>query len=149
MLIESGLKRVQHRQAVLLAHGEGVFSAPTPGLQGTLGQRFDLIQAADHAQRLAGTAIGFALGLGRFIKIAARVDEASKMQYSTERAPGAVTVGHQRARKAAQECLRMLLPAPSLILEQHHRRGARFGAAPILVQHLDGSLVTMAERLSG
>lgn len=53
----------------------------------------------------------------------------------------------------------MLLSAPGLVLEQHDRRGARFGAAidphirlalraaSILLQHLDGGFVTMDELL--
>lgn len=129
VLIEPSPERRQDWQAMLLAQCKGVVSAAAPFRQGPLGQCLNLIQADDQVQRLARAPIGLPLRLGRFIKVTPRVGEASKMTHAIERTPGAVAVGHQRSRIAAQECLRMLLATPGLVLEQHRRRGVRFGAA--------------------
>ncbi len=83
----------------------------------------------------------------------------SEVRRLFERAPGAIAVAHQHALVAVEECLRIFLAAPGLIVEQHDRLEAVFGTtiAPHitfalrrfagLLEYLERCFVTMDQRL--
>src|SRR5438105_206651 len=115
----------------------------------------DMVEPADHVERLFGASGRILLRLERLVKLTPQVCKTSKVFEAAEHAPGGVAIGHDGTRIALEEAFRMFMPAPGLILEQHDRPSASLaaavdphvrlalGLAAILLEHLDRGLVAM------
>ncbi|MCY1302683.1 hypothetical protein D9M70_523580 [compost metagenome] len=55
--------------------------------------------------------------------------ETAEVRDAIDRAPRAVTIGHQHALIAGEKRLRIFLSAPRLVVEQYHPLFAVFGTA--------------------
>jgi len=130
LCVQPSLERFQQRHAVLLPQPVGVVGSRLAIGQFCPGQGLDLIHRLEVLKRLQRATTGFLLlPLVRVDEQASRMGHASEVGHAFERAPSAVAISHQHAIVAREKHLRILLPAPRLVVEQHHRLFAVRGAA--------------------
>ena len=159
VFVQPRLEGREQRHAVLLAQPVRVGRARLAFGQIRSGERLDLVEGLEVLKRLRCATTWLLLPLERIDERSAGMGKTSEVGRTFERAPRGVTIGHQHALIAGEKRLRILLGAPGLVVEQHHRLLAVLGAAigphvrltlrglARLLEHLYRRLVAMNQRL--
>lgn len=111
------------------------------------GEGLDLVQRLEVLERLGDARAGLVLlPLEEVGERPPRVRHVSEVRRLLERAPRGIAIGHQHACVIEKEHLRIFLTAAGLVLEQHDRLGASFGAA--VAPHITFALRSLARSCS-
>lgn len=129
LFIQPRLEGFQQRYAVLLTQPVSVVRARFSLGQIFLGGCLDLIQDLEVLERLCHSGAGLLLTLLRINEHSSGMSKATEVRDAFESTPGTVAIGHQQALVTGEERLRILLSAPWLVIEQHHRMLAVLRAA--------------------